>query len=294
VSDEPPRASGEVVRAAGGLVGRLGSGGAEVILVHRPKYDDWTLPKGKLGAGESDEEGARREVLEETGLACSLGGELPSTSYVDPQGRPKTVRYWLMRATEAGAEFEPNHEVDRIVWARPDQALERLTFERDREVLRAALDLDAPCFLVRHAKAGDRADWTAEDRLRPLSKKGRRQAEALVDAFRGVPLVRILTSPYVRCEQSVKPLALDRGIRLERHAALAETAPLEDGLALVEELAPTPAVCCSHGDVIPNIVQALEGAGVPLEGERTFKKGSTWLLEREAGIVVRARSLGMV
>jgi 8-oxo-dGTP diphosphatase len=119
------------VRAAGGIVTRDG----EVLLVHRPKYDDWTFPKGKLDAGESNEQAAVREVEEETGLRCSLGRELPSTSYTDSRGRPKIVRYWQMQAEEG--EFEPTDEVDEIAWLDPEEAAERLTYAHDRKVLEA-------------------------------------------------------------------------------------------------------------------------------------------------------------
>jgi 8-oxo-dGTP diphosphatase len=120
-----------VVRAAGGIVRRDG----RVLLVHRPKYDDWTFPKGKAEGGESDEECALREVEEETGLRCTLERELPSSSYVDSRGRPKVVRYWLMRPN--GGEFGPTAEVDEVAWLSPGEAARRLSYERDRAVLRA-------------------------------------------------------------------------------------------------------------------------------------------------------------
>jgi len=126
----------DVVRAAGGLVHRTdGDGRREVLLVHRPKYDDWTLPKGKANPGESDESCALREVEEETGLRCVLAGELPSTSYVDSRGRPKRVRWWLMRPV-TGA-FVPTDEVDEIRWLAPAAARRRLTYDRDRPLLDA-------------------------------------------------------------------------------------------------------------------------------------------------------------
>ena len=129
--------SGAIVQAAGGVVWRRGGDGRiEVLLVHRPRYDDWTLPKGKLGPGESAEDGARREVEEETGLACSLGPELATTSYDDRFGRPKVVRYWAM-AVEGG-RFEPNAEVDECRWLALDEAPAALTYPRDRDVLASA------------------------------------------------------------------------------------------------------------------------------------------------------------
>lgn len=124
------------VRAAGGVVLRPGRDGFEVLLVHRPAYDDWSLPKGKCNRGESDEDCALREVEEETGLRCALEQELPSTSYRDAKGRPKVVRYWAMRRV-VGGEARPQAEVDDVRWLALDEAQEALTWERDRAVLEA-------------------------------------------------------------------------------------------------------------------------------------------------------------
>ena len=125
-----------IVRAAGGVVVRETPTGREVLLVHRPRYEDWTFPKGKAERDESDEDCALREVEEETGLVCSLGPELPSTEYTDPRGRPKRVRYWLMRID--GGELEFRHEVDAARWVELDVATRLLSHPRDRRVLRAA------------------------------------------------------------------------------------------------------------------------------------------------------------
>jgi len=122
-----------VVEAAGGVV--LDDDG-RVVLVHRPKYDDWTLPKGKLDPDESFEDAALREVEEETGLRCRLVRELPSIEYSDAKGRSKVVRYWLMEV-EADVRFVPNDEVDELRRLPPDEALALLTYDRDHDVLRA-------------------------------------------------------------------------------------------------------------------------------------------------------------
>ena len=130
-----------VVEAAGGVVWRRSPAGGdlEVLLVHRPRYDDWTVPKGKLDAGERHADAARREVQEETGLRCALGLELASTSYRDRKGRPKHVRYWAM--TPVGGRFTPTDEVDEIVWLPLDAAKAVLSYERARPVLDALRDL---------------------------------------------------------------------------------------------------------------------------------------------------------
>ena len=125
----------ERIEAAGGVVWRVVDGVVEVCLVHRPKYDDWTFPKGKLDPGESHEQAAVREVEEETGLRGVLGRELVATDYLDNKGRPKRVRYWEM--TVAGGSFAPNAEVDELVWLAVDRAEGRLTYGHDRDVLRA-------------------------------------------------------------------------------------------------------------------------------------------------------------
>ena len=126
---EAPQDDLTVVRAAGGLVVRDG----EVLLVHRPKYDDWSFPKGKCDAGEPDEACALREVAEETGLRCELLEEIGETSYLDGKGRPKVVRYWRMRALDG--EFVPHDEVDEIRWETTEGAADLLTWPRDLPLL---------------------------------------------------------------------------------------------------------------------------------------------------------------
>jgi broad specificity phosphatase PhoE len=146
-------------------------------------------------------------------------------------------------------------------------------------------------YLVRHAKAGSRNGWTEADELRPLSRKGRRQAEGLVRVLNGATIGRIASSPSVRCVQTVRPLALDRQLPLELSDDLGEGAPIEHAMALLEANGDTPAVFCSHGDVIPALVLVLAEGGMAIDGEREWKKGSIWILERRDGRFVRGTYL---
>ena len=122
------------VRAAGGILRRVVDGEVQIVLVHRPRYDDWSFPKGKCEVGEGDEAAAVREVEEETGLRCTLGHELATVAYVDHRGRPKVVRYWEMAVADA-ADFEPNDEVDALEWLPLADVERRLSYARDVEVL---------------------------------------------------------------------------------------------------------------------------------------------------------------
>ena len=263
------------VRGAGGAVVRTGARRqVEVLLVHRPGHRDWTLPKGKVDPGEDDEECALREVAEETGFECLLGPELGASRYRDRRGRDKGVRYWAMTIRDGA--FKPNEEVDQIRWIPVPAAGRQLTYPGDRAILDALEpSLQNLVFLVRHAKAGDRARWSGDDRLRPLEPRGRRQADALVGPLTGYALTRLVSSPYVRCVQTLEPLATRLAMPVEPDEGLAEGASAEDARALIGRLGPGPVILCTHGDVM----EALVGEGAPK------KKGATWLLARRAAAI---------
>jgi ADP-ribose pyrophosphatase YjhB (NUDIX family) len=173
-----------MIHAAGGVPWRPSPDGIEVALVHRPRYDDWSLPKGKLAPGEHPLTAAYREVVEETGVIPVLGSRLPIRHYDTPKGA-KTVHYWSMRVRGDGAG--DTSEVDRPDWRPLPQARDRPTYPGDQPLLdavEAATRIDGVVLLVRHASAGDPDRWTGDDQERPLDRRGRSQAEPFGTSLR--------------------------------------------------------------------------------------------------------------
>ena len=286
-----------LVRAAGGVILRGGAGALEVALVHRPAYDDWSFPKGKLEGEEDERAAAIREVEEETGLRCDLDEDLGVVTYIDGRGRPKVVRYWRMRVPD-DAELAAAHEIDRAEWVPLDQAHDRLTYPHDRELLArvtgdAVVALPTWMYLIRHAKAGSRSAWREPDELRPVSRSGRRQSKRLVERFDAMPVRRLFSSPFLRCIQTLEPLADARGLDIDLAHELSEGAPIAAVEALIlAASADGPAAFSTHGDVQAGLVGDLIDRGVRLDGEDVaFKKGSTWILEVVGGKVASVRYL---
>ena len=281
-----------LIRAAGGLVVREGS---EVVLVHRPAYDDWSFPKGKLEAGEEELAAALREVEEETSLSCSVEEDLGAVTYIDARGRLKIVRYWRMSAPQ-GAMPEAANEVDVATWVPVGEAEQRLSYPHDRELLRRLTGdpvdaLPVPVYVVRHVKAGSRKRWKEFDELRPMSDAGRRQAQRLVRNFEGLALTRLFSSPFLRCVQTLEPLAEDRGLEIELALELNEGASPAGAEALALAAAVDgPAALSTHGDVQQLLVEDLLDRGITLlGGEVAFAKGCTWVLDVLDGKVTSAR-----
>ena len=281
--------SERVVAAAGGAVWRHGPDGAtEVVLVHRPRYDDWSLPKGKLDAGEHPLTAAVREIGEETGLEVVVGRRGVQTRYPVPEG-VKRVDYWVMRAV--GGSFEPNDEVDELRWLPLPEAAGLCSHEADRVVLADVARGDVPLMpslvLVRHGRAGDRASWDGPDELRPLDDRGRRQAERLAEVLPLFGPTAVLSAPRTRCEQTVAPLAERLGLPVTPLPELGEEEFGDDpeaGMSALERLLAGPGVTvvCSQGGAIP---AALESLGVKADGRDhpPSAKGSVWVLGGRAG-----------
>lgn len=278
------------VLAAGGVVVRQAKKGPRILVVHRPGHEDWSLPKGKLEPGESFLAAACREMAEETGVVPRVGRELSSIEYVDRQGRPKRVRYWRMTVF-GEVEWSPDEEVAETAWWSPERASEGLTYDHDRALVDEALA--APdtnrLAVIRHAHAGVRAEWHGDDRLRPLSKRGRRQSRQLTRTFRKHELTRIVTSPLRRCIQTVAPVAQARDLVARTDNRLAEGAFLPDMLLLVASLGDAAAVC-SHGDEISQLIGHLKSGTDVFPKKPVWSKGSVWwLILGPDGLPMRAR-----
>jgi 8-oxo-(d)GTP phosphatase len=292
VSSPPDR----IVAAAGGAVWRhAADGGTEVAVVHRPRYDDWSLPKGKLDAGEHALTAAVREIGEETGLAAIAGRRSLQTCYAIPEGT-KRVDYWVMQAV--GGAFEPNHEVDDLRWLPLDAAADLCSHQQDRDVLADLARADPPpmptLLLVRHGRAGNRSDWDGPDDLRPLDERGRAQAQRLAEVLPAFGPVDLLSAPPVRCRETVEPLAERLGLDIRPAPEMGEDGYSDDpeaGLALVERLLaprarPGVTVVCSQGGAIPSVLMEL---GVPFRPDREHPpcaKGSVWVLGGRAGALI--------
>ncbi|GAA2904710.1 putative hydrolase MutT/NUDIX [Actinoplanes cyaneus] len=277
----------ESVRAAGGVLYRPGAGGVpEVCLVHRPRYDDWSLPKGHVAGDEPELAAAVREVAEETGVAGIPEFGLPDVSYRLPDGRPKTVRYWLMRAADTGP-IQDTDEVDKLDWLPLPEAALRLTHADERvllDVVAALPPVTSVVALVRHAHAGERKTWSGPDNLRPISAKGSEQSERVVERLATFRPHRLIAATPLRCTQTLQPLARATRLPVVVDNAFAEPETPE---ALPGKLAAARArlaevrtagrvVICSQGKIMPSLLASLKGD--PEVDDYRTRKGEGWLL----------------
>jgi 8-oxo-(d)GTP phosphatase len=300
--DNPPHAvpAGKAVSAAGAVLWRPGDDDSapEVAVIHRPRYDDWSLPKGKVDPGETEPVTAVREVAEETGYAAHLGRRLAAVSY--PVERDiKKVRYWTARAI--GGEFRPNDEVDELKWLPVTEAVKAVGYPHDRKVLRRFKKLPADTktvLVVRHGTAGSKSRYMGDDRNRPLDKHGRAQAESLVGQLLSFGADELYAADRTRCRQTIEPLAEELGVTIGTEPLLTEEAYADNRKAarnrFLEIAAATEGtpVICTQGKVIPDLITWwCERDGVRPDKSRN-RKGSMWVLSLFDGHLVAADHIG--
>lgn len=275
------------MRAAGCVVWRSIDTALEVLLVHRPRYDDWSFPKGKLDSGETHVEAATREVLEETGLHVRLGPRLPDQHYTVSAGQPKVVAYWAARPVDGFIEdFQRNDEVDELRWEPETRARRALTYSRDRDLLDAFVKSDydsEPLIVVRHGEARKRSTWRGDDSARPLKGAGKDQAARLVPLLASYGISHIVSSDATRCVQTVRPYVKASGATLSEEAVLSEQGYDERrfGQRVRQLLAdPSPTAVCTHR---PQLRPLFEVAKVDPIG---LMPAEVVVLHRRAGAVV--------
>ena len=275
------------VLAAGAVVTRKGG---DVLLVHRPKYDDWSFPKGKLDPGEHVTAAAVREVAEETGLDIRLGPPLSTQRYWVDNGerRIKRVYYWVGRVVgnDDVSTYRVNNEIDEVAWVPAEKLRERLDYDYDRATLEEYERLrkkSYPLVILRHGRARSRKSWRKDDRERPLTQAGEFQAEQVVPVLAAYGVSHVLTSSSRRCWATVLPYAEVARLDLEETDDLSEEdATTETVAAQVQELLrlKKPSVVCTHRPVLPWVFEALGLEPQPLE------PGSVFVVHHRRGKVV--------
>lgn len=289
--------SDPAVPAAGGVLWKLSPRhGLRIALVHRPRYDDWSLPKGKATRGESAPQTAAREVQEETGFRVAIGRSLAEVRYA-VSGGTKTVRYFAARHLDG--TFEPNDEVDRLEWLTLEHALDRLSYPFDRAVLETFAqrrpDLQT-VVLVRHARAGSREAFDGDDEQRPLDAKGRKQAQQLRRLLLPFAPHTLVTAPAKRCRQTIRPLATALDLPIDHEASLGEEVYRDDPAAAVrrilgmvdDEAGAGTLVACSQGGVIPGTVKTLAARAALDIPDVGTPKAAHWLLAFDGHDLVQA------
>jgi 8-oxo-dGTP diphosphatase len=262
-----------VVRAAGCVVWRLGDSEPEVLLVHRPRYDDWSFPKGKLDPGEGTLAAAVREVHEETGLTVRIGPRLPDQYYVIDNGQPKTVAYWAAQPPDDAdvSSYRRNAEVDDLRWIPLSAARAVLTHPRDAELLDSFAVSgfqSAPLLVVRHGQARSRKGWTRDDSERPLRESGKAQAQQLVSLLGAYGVAAVVSSDAARCVDTVLPYVNTTSVAIRLDSAFSQEAMNARKIARKVGRAMESGeriALCSHRPVLPVIFEAIGIEPIPLD-----------------------------
>lgn len=273
------------ITAAGALVWRRNEEDQiEIALVHRPKYDDWSIPKGKIEGNEALIACAYREVVEETGFGVRFGPKLGEISYRTENGL-KTVTYWSARFLHI--EGTPNpQEVDEVRWILASEVKEFLTRDSDREILRRFFEIDLdtkPLILLRHAKAIERTEWAGEDTDRPLSSHGERQSKRLITVMKPYAIEEMHSSSAVRCYETITPLARALNVDFFFTDSLSEDVFHKDHerpIKYVYRLLSNdyPVLVCSHNPILPAAISSFVNKfGVDVQ-ESKLEPGDAWVV----------------
>lgn len=284
----------DVIMAAGAVLWRRNlEGEVEVLLVHRPAYDDWSLPKGKLEGSETLIACAYREVFEETGYRARFGPYLGDTFYkVDDV--PKVVRYWSAQAIVGEDKGFDRSEIDQIAWLPSKQALERLTIKDDRKILKKFLKMSRetkPFILLRHAHSVDRESWLGDDGDRPLTEKGQRQVTSLVASLHVFDIKEIHSSDAIRCLSTASPIAEKFGLRPVINSDLSEYVYSRDKdratLYIKNLLKRDEAILvCGHNPILSKIVKKIARKLDMKSEDFSLGKGDAFIIHRSKGKIL--------
>ncbi len=283
-----------MIRAAGALLWRENSQlEIEIALIHRPRYGDWSLPKGKIDDGETTLQCAYREVFEETGVKAQFTRELGSVEYQE-SGESKRVKYWAAKAPASDQQFIANDEVDEIRWLTPADATSLATHDSDRTIINNFLAQEPrtdTLIIVRHTKALERGDWDEDDSKRALDERGLAQSERLIQHLEPFGIDEIYSSDYIRCVQTVTPLAQSRGLKIteipnlneanfefdpERAISFANAVKQDEKNILI----------CSHNPVIPTMLRGILNTKLKNKDLIKLEPGDAWIVHRVRGEIV--------